>query len=230
MKCRSLIVISVALVFADSMVVKCQLKYSPRVVKEENTLPICRQQGFTMKLWMANNGVLGCNDFRNDGSPNLEYPVGSGIQHLYAAGPMIGAIVEGRRKVSRAYRSLDGGGDFTGVDSFFSSDVNAIGGRRNYDDDHDGKIDEDELDGIDNDGDGKIDEDYGAVSEHDLYCGYTDTSRRYPVQNNVPLGIKVWQRSFAWGERIKEPILPIEYNFVNIGRKVLKDVYLGFFA
>lgn len=45
----------------------------------------------------------------------------------------------------------------------------APGGLRGFsadaDDDHDGQVDEDRLDGVDNDGDGRIDEDYAAVSD-----------------------------------------------------------------
>jgi hypothetical protein len=45
----------------------------------------------------------------------------------------------------------------------------APGGLRGFsadaDDDHDGLVDEDRLDGVDNDGDGRIDEDYAAVSD-----------------------------------------------------------------
>jgi len=57
-----------------------------------------------------------------------------------------------------------------GADSFHSTVVHgANGGHRGFsaqaDDDQDGRIDEDPLDGIDNDGDGKIDEDYAAISD-----------------------------------------------------------------
>jgi len=45
----------------------------------------------------------------------------------------------------------------------------AAGGQRGFsahcDDDNDGSVDEDQLDGIDNDGDGRIDEDFAAISD-----------------------------------------------------------------
>ena len=64
--------------------------------------------------------------------------------------------------------------------------------------------------------DGKVDEDYGAVSESDYYCAYVDTIRLYRVRDpeSRPMGIKVWQRSFAWARGVREPIIPIEYNII----------------
>ncbi|MDX2474790.1 MAG: FlgD immunoglobulin-like domain containing protein [Candidatus Krumholzibacteria bacterium] len=45
----------------------------------------------------------------------------------------------------------------------------SVGGQRgfsnNCDDDHDGNVDEDPLDGVDNDGDGRIDEDFAAIGD-----------------------------------------------------------------
>ena len=35
-------------------------------------------------------------------------------------------------------------------------------------------------------------------------------------------------KSFAWAKNVREPILPIEYSFINLGTKVLKEAYLGF--
>lgn len=105
-----------------------------------------------------------------------DYPVGSCIEHLYGAGPWIGGIINGKRYVDEGYNGDDARSEFiperwdtardriwhthTGLESY---DPNGYSGyymrkgiqvnRRGYDDDGDGKIDEDELDGLDNDGD-----------------------------------------------------------------------------
>jgi hypothetical protein len=213
-------------------------------------------RGFQIRVWESNNSSLGrvaggsvAQSTPPDGF-GLEYPENEGIEHLFGAGPWIGAIVDtgqpGHQRsvmaVTTGYEGWSGPlleffGNPDGRDSFFLTDIrtrrNALGdtvNRRGIDDDHDGRVDEDELDGIDNDGDGKIDEDYGAVSEMDAYVGYTDTSSIPSVRDHIPLGIKVWQRSFAWRTLIKEPILPFEYYFVNVGNRILDSVYVGFFA
>jgi hypothetical protein len=202
------------------------------------------QQGFNMKLWMGNMGVFGSNYSGDGGTPfgscGLEYPESSGVEHLYGAGICVGAIIDtsvtrtGKfiKSVANSFGELgrrDFSGDSTGRDSFF---ITSVDNPNNYnhrfiDDDMDGKTDEDELDGIDNDNDGKIDEDYGAVSENDAYVAYCDTTPRI---GHVPLGIKVWQRSFAWKNRVTEPVLPFEFYIINVGDKTLHNVYIGFFA
>jgi hypothetical protein len=96
---------------------------------------------------------------------------------------------------------------------------------RDIDDDGDGLIDEDDLDGIDNDGDGFVDEDYGAVSENDRYCIFADTAR---IPAHVPLGLKFVQKSYAWADLVRQPILPFDLFIVNLGIHELRDVYFGF--
>lgn len=106
----------------------------------------------------------------------LAYPPGSCIEHLYGAAPWIGAIVNGVRRVSEGYNGDDARMEFlpergdTATDRIWNSrigtsayDPNGYSGyyfnhhilvnRQGVDDDHDGKTDEDALDGLDNDGD-----------------------------------------------------------------------------
>ncbi len=203
-------------------------------------------QGFNMQVWMGNLGCMGLRYTGGVGTANnygLEYPQGSGIEHIYGAGPWIGALIDtatsGPPRVIKAVSTGYGDGDPfefygnpNGSDSFFTTSKLASNGanRLRFDDDGDGKIDEDELDAIDNDHDGRIDEDYGAVSEHDAYVSFTDYYNTPAVLGHTPLGIKVWQRSFAWNAAIKQPILPLQYFFINKGNKILRDVYIGFFG
>ncbi len=208
------------------------------------------RQGFDMRVWMGNMSCMGENYSGTSTTPDgfgLEYPRGSQIEHLFGAGPWIGALVDtatsGPPRIVKAVTTGYEGwaqnplfemhGNPDGRDSFFiTTNVPNGRNRRGYDDDGDGKIDEDELNGVDDDGDGLIDEDYGAVSEHDAYVAYSDLNGDpNPIPSlNPPLGIKVWQRSFAWQTAVKEPILPIEYYYINVGTRVLDSVYVGFFA
>jgi hypothetical protein len=206
-------------------------------------------QGFNMRVWMSNRSCMGENYLGTNQTPSgfgLEYPQGSSIEHLYGAAPWIGALVDTStsgppriiKAVSTGYEGWSGElfemfGNPNGSDTFYQTSTLAYNGhnRRGFDDDGDGKIDEDEYNGIDDDHDGLIDEDYGAVSEHDAYVGYADyNGDPNPIPGHVPLGIRIWQRSFAWASAVKEPILPIEYYFMNKGTRVLDSVYVGFFA
>ncbi len=275
-------------------------------------------QGFNMQVWISNQMCLGLQAW-DVGSgaevpvpPNygLEYPVGSGIEHLFGAGPWIGGIVNGARRVSEGYN-----GD--SAEKFFLPNQNRPlreliwhtstterdpnePNRRGCDDDGDGRVDEDDLDGMDNDGDWvlalddvgadgipdsleigckgpysstnldpafdnfepskvdechpdalgnfrrkndvdlyteknrlqdhgepHVDEDYAAISERDYYTSATDT---IATGGHFPLGVKVIQKSYAWSGSFAEGVLPFDYYFVNVGRNIIKDVYVAFFA
>ena len=100
------------------------------------------------------------------------------------------------------------------------------------DDDEDGMIDEDFLDGYDNDGDGRIDEDFSAISSQMFAYRYTDTepiSREiYPDHN--PLEIAVRQESYQWDTDRFDDFIAVEYHITNTGNNFLEDVYVGMFV
>jgi len=259
----------------------------------------------------------------------LEYPVGGCVEHMYGGGPWIGGIVDGVRRADEGYNGDDARKEFlperqdTARDKIWHThagletyDRNGYSGyyynhaiqvnRRGCDDDGDGRVDEDELDGQDNDGDwnpltddlgadglpdsleyscdGKgynpvtnpdpaydnydrfafdkchtdangnyvrksdknlytqnngipdhgephVDEDYGAVSDNDLYMAATDTFKSFlGLPDHVPMGIKVFMKSYAWQGDFADGVLPFDYFFINIGKKIIKEVYVGFFC
>jgi hypothetical protein len=209
------------------------------------------QQGFKMKLWLSDHGNMGWNGgFYKIEDVNtflgLEYPTGSPFEHLVRGGVWIGAIADtgklGTHRYAKLVTTTDDNDTYQPglpfMDETFTTDttkpwwntstlISGEPNKRREDDDNDGKIDEDPLDGIDNDGDGKIDEDYGAISENDLYCAYTDTSPIIQNRYHHPLGIKVLQSSYAWIKSVREPIIIFDYKIINLGRYPLKDVYIG---
>jgi hypothetical protein len=101
----------------------------------------------------------------------------------------------------------------------------------NADDDGDGTIDEEWLDGRDNDGDGFVDEDFAAISDQMLSCWYTDDqpgiTSIYP--DHAPLHIKVNQRSYQWSSPAFDDFIAIDYTIENTGTEVLENVYVGMF-
>jgi hypothetical protein len=138
------------------------------------------RQGFNLRVWMNNSLVLGRSAFDIQQPPmeycntgiGLEYPAGSCVEHLFGGGPMVGAIINGTRYVTEVYNG-DAGDSETLTEPkdtlrnvFWFTSINDTAtnpGRSGYykgamnralvDDDGDGKIDEDPVDGIDNDGD-----------------------------------------------------------------------------
>jgi hypothetical protein len=87
-----------------------------------------------------------------------------------------------------------------------------------------------EKNGIPDHGEPHVDEDYAAISENDLYCSAIDTFDRPVYMGHDPMGIKCIQKSYAWDGKYYEGILPFDYWFINLGRKTITDVYIGFFA
>jgi hypothetical protein len=75
-----------------------------------------------------------------------------------------------------------------------------------------------------------------ARSELDLVCAYADTLTnrlivgRNEPRDHIPLGIKVTQRSMAWGAANIDDFILVDYTIENIGHKILKDVYVGVIA
>lgn len=125
-------------------------------------------QGFSMRIWLSNQMAMGLQAWDLGSLPlptgpqgGLIYPAESDIEHLYGAGPWIGGIVNGARRVSEGYNGDNANKYilpnrfhplreriwFTSTRSVNEPNV------RDFDDDGDGRIDEDDLDGTDNDGD-----------------------------------------------------------------------------
>ena len=59
-----------------------------------------KKQGFSMRLWMDNRGVIGRQGYPGgdavmpDDSLGLEYPVGTNIEHLFGGGVWIGGLLD----------------------------------------------------------------------------------------------------------------------------------------
>jgi len=174
-------------------------------------------QGFDMRVWLSNKMVMGEQAWDGGASDipsphmGLEYPVGSGMEHLFGAGPRIGGIVNGHAVVSETYNGSTAGNEFfpdyvhlprfhfwhtqTGVPiggdpegwSGYYYNHNIVTNTRGCDNDHDGKINEDDLDGLDNDGDwNPLTDDVGADGLPDSLEVSCDGEKYDPVLNPDP--------------------------------------------
>ena len=193
------------------------------------------------ELWMhiGNWGLFGSMPTASapfSFAPSAEWPAGSGVEYLYSAGIWIGAVKNGIPAVSTSQFETEFRPTNDPIDIIYRSREGAPGGNRfpnpNADDDHDGKIDEDWLNGRDDDLDGMIDEDFAAISDQMFSCWYTDDQpaavQNFPDHN--PMHLLVRQESYQWkGNRIDD-FVGVDFEITNIGDDVLEDVYIGFLA
>jgi hypothetical protein len=93
------------------------------------------------------------------------------------------------------------------------------------DDDHDGRVDEDRLDGIDNDGDGGIDEDFAAIGDEMIATSYFA-----PAVGGTGTQLAFHQESYAWGLPHIDGTVMVSVSIKNIGSETLEDVRVGAFV
>lgn len=110
------------------------------------------------------------------------------------------------------------------------------GGRWNVDDDGDGRLDEETVNGLDDDGDGRVDQDYDLPSQELLTAEYVD-DRPEAVQYvyeggelHRPLGLSVHQENFAWNRPGLDGIACVRFVITNHGQQTLTDLRLGLYA
>jgi len=204
-----------------------------------------------LQLQVTNFGETGNQDNpRRTSVPSAEWPPGSGNDYLYAAGLWVGALdASGIPHVTTATYEREFSPDFTPQNACVNlpldqvADVReayegipngnrVISGSVNPDDDGDGRVDEDFLNGLDDDGDGLCDEDYSAIGQQMFASEYSDyqpfTRQLFP--EHVPLGIKVQQTSYAWATPGQNDFVGMDYKIINRSGRALRNVYVGIFA
>ena len=192
-----------------------------------------------IQLNVTNWGVLG--SFPGTGwdmsdAPSAQWPAGSGVEHLFAAGLWIGGLIDGIPHVSTAYPEFEfhpGDEDFATI--YRSREGYPHGERLPSplaDDDGDGLRDEDPINGLDDDGDGAVDEDFSATGNQMFRCTYVDD---LPITlsdspDHQPLHVKVVQETYQWEHDLIDDFIGIEYTIINIGQEAVSGFYPGFFA
>jgi hypothetical protein len=192
-----------------------------------------------LQMHVANWGNFGswpgsANTFSE--APSAQWPAGSGVEYLFVAGLWVGAMRGGVPAVSTAAYQTEFRPTQDPLDIVYRSAEGRRGGNRlpspDADDDKDGLIDEDWLNGHDDDGDGLIDEDYAAISKQMFSCWYTDNQpvaiQIFPEHN--PLNLHIRQESYQWEEDRYDDFVGVQFWITNIGTEILEDLYIGFFA
>lgn len=169
-------------------------------------------------------------------APSAQWPAGSGVEYLFVAGLWVGAIKNEVPAVTTSAYAAEFRPTQAVEDIIYQTAEGARGGNRlpsaAADDDNDGSIDEDWLNGWDDDGDGAVDEDFAAVSKQMFSCQYIDDGASsiqiYPQHN--PLHLHVRQESYQWEEDRFDDFVGANFWITNTGDDVLYDLYIGFFA
>jgi hypothetical protein len=189
-------------------------------------------------LHASNWGAIGSqpgtgNTFSN--APSAEWPAGSGIEYLYLAGVWVGAIVGGVPAVSTSAYLAEFRPSSSPLDIVYDSAFGAAGGHRipsaSADDDADGSLNEDPLDGFDNDLDGEVDEDFAAISNQMLARRFRDddpSSSIYP--DHVPMHLAVREESFQFSHADYDDFVGFTFSITNDGAQTLEDAYIAVFA
>lgn len=182
---------------------------------------------------------------RYSDSPSAQWPAGSGVEYLWCAGLWVGGVLLGERLVSTGQYTPE----FRPRDDLRDTIYEAIrtrlirppgndlaGGKRlpevGADDDEDGLIDEEILNGYDDDEDGLIDEDFGQIGNQMMVCTMFDNTRlaQELYADHTPLNLQVVMQAFQWENDTVDDFVGFEFYITNIGVTPLTDVYIGFFA
>lgn len=170
-------------------------------------------------ITVTNSGFFGKANVRNNptGPPSFEYPIGSGIEHLFEAGLWIGAVRTSDQTVtvrtgavtsSGGYRPGSSGYEFAPLSPFFersslvTSDAYSV----------------------------------RAISHQDYLTSFADTFRVLPgTQIPMPdiqqrLGAVVDQTSLAWNFPFAEHFAIVSFDIINTSSSAWEDVYIGIFS
>jgi hypothetical protein len=197
---------------------------------------------------ITNFGLIGSrySDARPySGAPSCQWPAGSGDEYLWGAGLWVGGVVLGEPLVSTG-----GAGSeilpldepeytiYEAVDGRLARPAgnDGAGGKRrplpNPDDDDDGRVDEETLNGRDDDGDGRIDEDFGQIGNQMMVTTALDNTSlaRESYPDHTPLNLEIVQTTFQWENDMVDDFVGFDYRITNIGPVDINKVYIGFFS
>lgn len=181
--------------------------------KEEKATSIGR-----IGLTITNIGVIG-NSFRGpfvEGAPSMEFPIGSGIEHLFDGGLWIGASVRGENLVSTGAAGDDANGYDPGNAGYEFTYLSNITERSSLFD--------------------ATYYDPRAVSHQDFVTRYSDSLTIVPnstisiTDHTKPLYAVVQQEAYAWNFPFADFFVILNFRITNHSIDAWEDVYLGYWV
>lgn len=166
-------------------------------------------------MTITNFGTIG-NRFltRQQGQPSVQYPKGSGIEHISLAGIWIGAVSQrnGVAAVSTAATDINpSAGQSVTLGYELTNDVGAgikVRSTLPFDQNFD----------------------LNAVSHQDFVMDFTDRNRRSgsdTIPEHNPLGVDIHLESYAWNFPFADNFVILNYTIKNVGNDTLLDAYVG---
>ncbi len=170
-------------------------------------------------LTVTNFGMYGNGFALWPQQPSCEYPLGSGIEHIFDGSLWIGGFTStdslGHNRV----------GPFVSTGSVDASSVSTRGGGFEFTNNPGSKIIERSS---------LLDSRYynpSAVSHQDFLMDYVDTnlvlSNGESIQGHNPLGVAVHQETYAWNYPFADFFVIMNYSIKNVSNKYLDSVYVG---
>jgi hypothetical protein len=192
----------------------------------------------TSRVWLkaTNIGIMG-NAFPTlSNDPSAQWPGPSGVEYLFYWGLWVGAAIPGATSPNEHYRVSQSiewrPPTLEPEDRIYTSYDGAPNGLREFDDDGDGRTDEDFQNGRDDDGDGLIDEDFAAASQRMFSFEMRDDTEQArnatPSEPHVPLGLQVRQTVLAFEGKEAQDFVGTTYEIRNVSDHDLDSVYVGF--
>lgn len=172
-----------------------------------------------MGMYITNAGTLGRPDVRNTpgGDPSMEYPLNSGIEHLFEGGIWIGAITEGQTLVSTSAKDA-ANGYLTGAPGYeFTAETGSVIGQRSlltYSDHFS----------------------FDAVSHQDCLLDFSDKNTVVPgtstpiAEHTVPLHADVHLETYAWNYSFADYFVIYNYTVTNNSPATWDSVWLGIWS
>jgi hypothetical protein len=170
-------------------------------------------------LTLTNFGTYGHGFTLWPQQPNCEFPLGSGIEHLFDGGVWVGGFLSND--------SLGSGrvGPFVTTGAVDAASIAARGGGFEYTNDpgsfiveRSSLLDSRFFDPL-------------AISHQDFLMDYVDTNTTLPngetIEDHTPLGIAVHHQSYAWNFPFANFFVIMNYTIKNVSNKYIDSVYVG---
>ncbi|RJP64186.1 MAG: hypothetical protein C4539_15070 [Ignavibacteriales bacterium] len=151
--------------------------------------------------------------------PSCEYPLGSGIEHVFDGGLWIGGYI------SNDANGNGKSGPYVTTAAVDAASVSVRGGGFEFTNDEGSKVVERSS---------LLDSKYfspNAISHQDFVMDYVDTnltlSNGELITDHVPLGLSIHQECYAWNYSFANFFVIMNYWIKNTSSKYVNDVYVG---
>jgi hypothetical protein len=178
------------------------------------------------------------NPFLQSPDPSAQWPGPSGIQYLGFWTMWVGAKNPGALDPSQV-RRVSGTNEWwppslAPEDRIYTSYEGQANSGRDFDDDADGRVDEEFLNGKDDDFDGRIDEDFAAISQQMCTCEMRDDTDQAlnlgGPERHAPFHLLLRQTTYAFAAPGANDFVAVDYDLENQSGQTLDSAYVGFFV